>query len=172
MIMYLVLFGVGAGFILISLFVGELAEVEGSTSFSFFKPTLIAVFMVVMGGVGLLLTHGFAEHEFFGWSGIVLFVSMVSALLTAGVINRFVLVPMRRAQNTSTFNIQDTIGVIAEVISPIPQGGYGKIRYNISGSTVTSPAKSDDGNPIANGENVDIIYVEKNTYFVRKTGGN
>ncbi|MCL2198378.1 MAG: hypothetical protein FWB80_05605 [Defluviitaleaceae bacterium] len=176
--MYLVLFGVGAGFIVISLIVGEMAEVEGSTVFSFFRPTLIAVFMVVMGGVGLILSRGFAEHEFFGWDGIVLFSSVVSALVVSGLINRFILIPMYRAQNTSTFNIQDTIGVCAEVISPIPQGGYGKIRYNISGSTVTSPAKSDDGNPIATGENVDIIYVEKNTYFVRKSaegqsnGGN
>jgi len=165
--MYLVLFGVGAGFIVISLIVGEMADAEGQF-FSFFKPTLLAVFMVVMGGVGLLITHGFAEHSFFEWNGIVFFTSVVSALLVSGLINRLVLIPMRRAQNTSAFNIQDTIGVCAKVISPIPQGGYGKISYNISGSTVTSPAKSDDGNPINTGENVDIIYVENNTYFVRK----
>jgi membrane-bound ClpP family serine protease len=87
----------------------------------------------------------------------------------AGLLNRFVIIPLYKAQNTSAFNMQDTIGTHATVISPIPQGGYGKIRYNISGSVVTSPAKSEDGREIKAGEAVDIIYVEKNTYFVRKT---
>jgi membrane protein implicated in regulation of membrane protease activity len=88
-------------------------------------------------------------------------------LFVAGLINRFVIVPLRKAQNTSAFNMQDTIGIHATVISPIPRGGYGKIRYNISGSVVTSPAKSEDGGEVRAGEQVDIVYVEKNTYFVR-----
>jgi membrane-bound ClpP family serine protease len=66
--------------------------------------------------------------------------------------------------------MQDTIGIAAEVISKIPESGFGKIRYNISGSVVTSPAKSEDGSAISGGEKVEIIYIEKNTYFVRRTG--
>jgi membrane protein implicated in regulation of membrane protease activity len=166
--MYLVLFGVGAGFIIISLVVGELAEVEGSSVFSFFKPTIIAVFMVVTGGVGMLLSPDFLDFGMVGGAGIVLFISVVSGLFVTGLLNRLVLIPMHRAQNTSAFHKQDTIGMTAEVISPIPQGGYGKIRYNISGSTVTSPAKSEDGNEVSSGETVEIIYIEKNTYFVRR----
>ncbi|MCL2386116.1 MAG: NfeD family protein [Defluviitaleaceae bacterium] len=163
--MYFVIFGVGAGFILISLIVGELFEIEGTSVFSFMRPTLIAIFMVVMGGLGLLLTP---RIDWVGGAGIVLFISVVSGLLIAGLINRFILIPLHKAQNTSAFNIQDTIGVVAEVVSPIPQGGYGKIRYNISGSVVTSPAKCDDNSAIACGETVEIIYIEKNTYFVRR----
>ncbi|MCL2048091.1 MAG: hypothetical protein FWG87_05120 [Defluviitaleaceae bacterium] len=168
--MYLVLFGVGAGFILLSLILGDLLDFDldldfdGASVFGLLRPMLIAVFMVVSGGLGLLLTPYF---EWSGGGGIVLFISLVGGLGTAGLVNRFVIVPLNRAQNTSAFNIQDTVGTSAKVISPIPQGGYGKIQYSISGSLVTSPAKSEDGNPISNGENVEIIYIEKNTYFVR-----
>ena len=166
--MYLVIFGVGAAFIILSLVVGEFANIEvGSEGFSlgsFLRPMLIAVFMVVTGGLGLLLTP---RLDFVGSGGLILFLCVLSGLTVAGLVNRFILIPMHRAQNTSTFNKQDTIGSAAEIISPIPQGGYGKIRYNVSGSFVTSPAKSEDGNPISRGESVEIIYIEKNTYFVR-----
>ncbi|MCL1844747.1 MAG: NfeD family protein [Defluviitaleaceae bacterium] len=167
--LYFILFGIGAGFILISLVVGELGELGGfdggSSGFAFFKPKLIAVFLVASGAIGLILTPNL---YFPGVGGIILFISVTGGLLTAGLFNRLVIIPLNRAQNTSAFNIQDTIGTTADVISPIPQGGYGKIRYNISGSVVTSPAKSEDGNQISAGTRVEIIYVEKNTYFVRR----
>jgi membrane protein implicated in regulation of membrane protease activity len=79
-----------------------------------------------------------------------------------------VIVPLNKAQNTSAFDKQATIGTWAKVISPIPQGGYGKIRYSVSGSVVTSPAKSEDGGEINSGENVAIVYIEGNTYFVKR----
>ncbi|MCL2578329.1 MAG: hypothetical protein FWE27_09865 [Defluviitaleaceae bacterium] len=169
--MYPILFGIGAGFILLSLFIGEigdvgeleLGDVDGGSVFSFLKPSIIAACMVVMGGVGMILTP-----YMIGGGGIVLFISALSGLAIGGLLNRFILIPLRRAFNTSAFNKQDTIGVVAEVVSPILKGGYGKIRYNISGSYVTSPAKSEDGNEIKCGENVEIIYIEQNTYFVRR----
>jgi len=163
--MYVVLFGVGVVFVVVSLLLGELGDFEG-LSFSFLRPTLIAIFITVMGGLGLLLTP--ILDFYFGGAGIVLAISAVGGFVIAALVNRFIIVPLQKAQNTSTFNIQDTIGISAEVISKIPQGGYGKIRYSISGSVVTSPAKSDNGNEIKSGEKVDIVYVDKNTYFVKK----
>jgi len=162
--MYLVLFGVGLGFVVLSLVIGNFFSGEG-IGFSIFQPKLIAAFMIVTGGLGLLLTPRLGTIG--GGEGLVLFASVTGGLVVAALINRFVIIPLNRAQNTSTFDKQATIGVSAEVVSKIPQGGYGKIRYNISGSTVTSPAKSEDGNQIQSGEYVEIIYIEKNTYFVR-----
>ena len=160
--MYMVMFGVGVGFIVLALIIGEVAEIDG-TLFGFLKPSLIAIFLVVMGGIGLIFSSRLPELPL-----IVLFISFFSGIIVAGLINRFVIVPLHKAQNTSAFNMQDTIGIIATVISPIPQGGYGKIRYNISGSVVTSPAKSENGESVTAGEQVNIVYVEKNTYYVRK----
>jgi membrane protein implicated in regulation of membrane protease activity len=156
------MFGVGVGFILLTLIIGEMAEIDG-TLFGFLKPSLIAIFLVVMGGIGLILSP-----RMVGLPLMVAFISFVCGILVAGLLNRFVIVPLQKAQNTSAFNMQDTIGTQAVVISPIPQSGYGKIRYNISGSVVTSPAKSEDGGEVRTGEQVDIVYVERNTYFVRR----
>ncbi|MCL2363152.1 MAG: hypothetical protein FWC71_00640 [Defluviitaleaceae bacterium] len=160
--MYMVMFGVGVGFIVLTLIIGQVAELDG-TFFGFIKPSLVAIFFVVMGGVGLILTPRM--------DGLVLVVAIISfaaAFLVAAVMNRFIIIPLHKAQNTSAFHMQDTIGITATVISPIPQGGYGKIRYSISGSIVTSPAKSEDGAAIKAGETASIVYVEKNTYFVRR----
>jgi len=161
--MYLVMFGVGLGFIVLALLIGEVAEMDGSV-FGFLKPSLIAIFLVVMGGLGMILTPRLE-----GLPLLVAVIGFMGALFVAGVINRLVIIPLQKAQNTSAFNMQDTIGIQATVISPIPRGGYGKIRYNISGSVVTSPAKSEDGAAVKAGEAVSIVYVEKNTYFVRRT---
>ncbi|MCL2564994.1 MAG: NfeD family protein [Defluviitaleaceae bacterium] len=162
--MYFVFFGVGVGFIVISLLLGGLLDTEGG-AFAFFKPILIAVFLTVAGGMGLLLTP-----RFYGTagSGIVLAISLLSGFLIATLLNFFVIKPLLRAQNTSTFNKKDTIGQIAKVISPIPQGGYGKISFSVSGSVVTSPAKSEDGDAVNKGESVEITQVEGSTYFVKK----
>ncbi|MCL2500230.1 MAG: NfeD family protein [Defluviitaleaceae bacterium] len=160
--MYLVMFGVGVGFIVLSLIIGEVAEIDG-TLFGFLKPSLIAIFLAVMGGIGLILSP-----RMDGLPLIVAFISFACGLFVAGLLNRLVIVPLQKAQNTSAFNMQDTIGTCAVVISPIPKDGYGKIRYNISGSVVTGPAKSEDGGEVHAGEQVDILFVEKNTYFVRR----
>lgn len=160
--MYMVMFGVGLGFLILAVIVGEVAEMDG-TLFGFLKPSLIAIFLVVMGGLGLILAPRMEVLPL-----ITTFICFTAGVFVAGAINRFVIVPLHKAQNTSAFNIQDTIGTPATVISPIPQGGYGKIRYNVSGSVITSPAKSEDGAAIKAGEPVSIVYIEKNTYFVRR----
>lgn len=169
--MYFVMFGIGVGFVVLSFLLGEFGDfgdIEGPSFLSFLKPSIIAIFLVVTGGLGLLIEP--RVDLIFG-GGIVLFISVLSGLFVAGLVNRFVLVPLRRSENTSSFHKQDTVGTMAEITSPIPQGGYGKIRYSVSGSYVTGPAKSDDGNAIPCGEKVEIIYIEKNTYFVRRQTG-
>jgi len=163
--MYLVFFIVGAGFIILSLIMGAFADVEFGPA-SILQPKLVAIFLTVTGGVGIVLSR--SDSVFLSAGIAVLTISVLSGLAVAGLMHRLVIIPLRRAQNTSTFDKQATIGVAATVISPIPQNGYGKIRYSISGSTVTSPAKSEDGGEIKNGATVDIVYIEGNTYFVRR----
>lgn len=162
--MYLIFFGVGVGFVVLSFIIGAVVDVDGGP-WAILQPKLIAVFLTVTGGVGLILS---ARWEGFFTGGIVLVISVFSGLIVAGLINRFIIVPLHRAQNTSAHDKQATIGTTAKVISPIPEGGYGKIRYSISGSFVTSPAKCEDGGAVKNGENVDIIYIEGGTYYVRR----
>ena len=161
--MYVVFFGVGIGFIVLSLVLGGLLDIDG-IGFSFLRPTLIAMFLTVAGGVGLILTPRLGETH---GAGLVLAVSLVSGAAVASAVNSFIIVPLHAAQNTSSFDRQETIGTVARVISRIPEGGYGKISYNLSGSVVTGPAKSEDGSEIEAGQDTHIVRVEGSTYLVK-----
>jgi len=162
--MYVVLFVVGLGFILVSFLFDVSTDGHGGP-FAIFQPKLVAAFLMVTGGMGMILS---ARLDGLFGGTFVFTISVLSGLFIAGLIHRFIIIPLHKAQNTSAHDKQGTIGTWAKVISPIPQGGYGKIRYNISGSVVTSPAKSEDGGEIKNGENVAIVYIEGGTYFVRR----
>ena len=163
MSVYVVFFGIGIGFILLSMLLDTFVDIN--SPLAIFQPKLIAVFLTVTGGIGIILSRRMDSAFAIG---IILTISVLSGLIIAGLIHRFVIIPLFKAQNTSAHDKQATIGTWAKVISPIPQGGYGKIRYSISGSVVTSPAKSEDGGEIRNGENVAIVYIEGGTYFVRR----
>ena len=161
--MYIIFFVVGVGFVLLSFFLDAILDIN--SPLPLLQPKLIAVFLTVLGGMGIILSARF-EGVFAG--GVILVFSLASGLVVAGLINRLVIIPLHRAQNTSSFDKQAVIGAQARVISIIPQGGYGKIRYTISGSTVTGPAKAEDGGGIKAGADVNIVYTDKGTYFVKE----
>jgi len=160
--MYFIFLGIGAGFILISLIIGELFEVEG-VRFSFLSPTLIASALGIMGVTGLFLTD-LVPGPF------VFFFSASAGIAVSFLMNHFILKPLHKIQNTSTHDKHDLIGTIAKVALSIPQNGYGKIRYTVNGSIVTSPAKTENGDGIKKDTEVSILYIKDNTYYVRALG--
>lgn len=151
---FFIMFGVGLGFIVISFFLDFITD---TGPLAILQPKLIAIFLTVAGGVGLILRSD---------SLLAFGLSALAGVIVAAIINKLIIIPLAKAQNTSAFDQQATIGITAKVISPIAAGGYGKISYSISGSTVTSPAKSRDGSAIGAGEKVSIAYIEGGTYFV------
>ena len=162
--MYLVLFGIGVGFVVLTFIIGRVMEAEVA-SVSVLSPTLIAVFMTVMGGLGLILTP-----RFYGTAGemVVFAISAISGFLVATALNYFVIKPLHRLAGTNTYNRQEVVGQTAEVIAKIPSGGYGKIKYNVEGSLVSGPAKCEEQSEISLGEKVRITRVENKTYYVRR----
>jgi len=161
--MYLVLLIVGAGFIVLSLIFGEVFEFDGIGA-PFLRPTVIAPALAVTGGVGLILSPTFGSYLAFPFSA--------AAGITVGfLLYRFVILPMQRMEHTSSHDKQSLIGSTAKVVLGIPQGGYGKIKYNVTGSFVTSPAKSEDGVEISKDTEVVIAYIKNNAYYVRERRG-
>ena len=158
--MYLVLLIVGAGFIVLSLIFGEVFEIQG-VGFSFLTPTVIALILAVTGGIGLILTPQMGSYLAFP-------ISLAAGLIAGFLLHRFIIVPLHRQQHTSAYDKQALIGTTAKVVLGIPQGGYGKIRYNATGSYVTGPAKSEDGNVIPKDTDVVITYFKNNAYYVRQ----
>jgi membrane protein implicated in regulation of membrane protease activity len=153
---------VGLGYAVIGFLLGEVighADVD-ATHISPLKPAVIAAFVTVFGGSGLLFMMVVPP----------LFALPLAALCGAAVaflIYRFIVVPLSRAQNTTAIEIQSLIGQRAKVTEGIPQGQYGKITYKVNDSIYTAPAKSQDGSEIARNTDVEIVYIENNAYFVR-----
>ena len=164
-VIFFICLGVGAGFVVISALLGQvggLMDIDVGSAASPFKPILIAFFLTVFGGLGLIFLPMFPM----AWMAIG--VAASGGLGLSWLIFRFVIIPLNRWQNTSAHERQSIIGVTAKVAELIPQGGYGKITYTYDDKIMSGPAKSEDGNEIQRNTMVEIVYIEKNTYHVRE----
>jgi len=156
--LYLTLFLIGAGFVVISMFFGEVLDFA-TTGFFFLKPKVLALVLTVMGGVGLILTPRMGSYLTFP-------ISLASGLFAGFLLYRFVILPLMRLSHTSTHDKQSLVGSLAKVNLTIPQGGFGKIKYTVNGSIVTSPAKAEDGSGISKDTDVVITSIKNNAYYV------
>ncbi|MCL2708966.1 MAG: hypothetical protein FWF03_07630 [Defluviitaleaceae bacterium] len=161
-------FGVGVGYTVVAFLLGEvLGAIDFDTDFDIgggispLKPSVIAAFITVFGGAGLILQSLLPFYAVLPAAGVI-------GLAVAAAMFRFVIVPLTKAQNTSAVEIQSLVGQSAKVTEKIFQGGFGQIAYAVNGNSYNSPAKSEDGREIARGEDVEIMFIEENTYYVKK----
>lgn len=167
--LFYVCFGVGIGYMMISLLFGDLIGgiFEGEFDFDFdasivpIKTIVIATFITIFGLAGTISM----------WSALGSLLSLSIALATALIVSylehKYIIVPLYKAQNTSAVEKQSLIGNKAIVAEEIPQGGFGKILYHVNGNTYNAPAKSEDGGCIERHNEVIITSIVRNTYFVK-----
>lgn len=139
------------------------ADAGSDIGVSPFKPTIIAAFLGVFGGAGMIMFPYLAVYVTFILAGLI-------GLAISFVMYRFVYIPLYRAQNTSAVEKQSLIGKQAKVSEYIPQGKYGKITYYVNGNTYTAPAKSESGDEIKRNTDVKIVSIVKSTYYVTPKG--
>ena len=166
MLFFWICFGVGAAYTLVAFLLGEVINVfdfdfDLNGTVSPLKPAVIAAFITVFGGSGLLLV------SVAPWYAAVPAAALFGAAV-AYLMYRFIIVPLSKAQNTSAVEIQSLIGHTAKVTERIFQGGYGQITYHVNGSTFTAPAKAENGGEIQRGKDVEIMYIQDSTYFVQE----
>ncbi|MCL2170044.1 MAG: NfeD family protein [Defluviitaleaceae bacterium] len=167
---FFITLGVGAGFVVLSLIFGQFfgassVSFEGASS-SPFLMIFIALFLTVFGGTGLIF------YSVFGNSWLALIFAGFSGLMLSYLLLKFVLMPLKRAQSTNTHEKQTMIGRSAKVTESIAAGGFGKITYIVNDKIVSGPARGEDGAGIPRDTDVDIVYIERNTYFVRQKEPN
>ena len=160
--LFTILLGVGAGYAVIGFLLGEVLGHSDTdvTHISPLKPHVIATFVIVFGGAGLLLVRVLPPLTAVPLAALL-------GVAAAFLLFRFIVVPLSKAQNTTAVEIQSLIGHRAQVTEKIPQGQFGKITYKVNDSTYTAPAKSESGSEIARSTYVEIVYIEKNAYYVR-----
>jgi membrane protein implicated in regulation of membrane protease activity len=180
-LVYLVCFGVGLLFTLISalashLFggghdadvhadVGAGADGHDMPGFSPLSPTIIASFVTAFGGLGMVFSKIEATRS--PWISAPL--SLLGGfIIAAGVLMLFRSI-FRATQSSSESQVSSLTGQTASVITPIPAGAVGEIAYVQGGTRYTAPAREENGAAIANGRTVKITRVVGSQFYVVAT---
>jgi membrane protein implicated in regulation of membrane protease activity len=136
---------------------------SGLPVMSAFSPTSIAAFISAFGALGLIFTKIPATSS--PWASAPL--SVVGATgIAAGVLWVFNKV-FTKTQSSSEAKVASLVGATATVITPITEDGVGEIAYVQAGTRYTSPARSDSGTAIKNGQTVRITRIVGTQFYVR-----
>lgn len=179
---YLICFGVGLVFAIISAFLADLfgghhfegeshgphghAEAGFSShdmpGFSPLSPTTIASFVTAFGGFGLILSKiGLTASPL-----INVPLSIIGGLSVAGIVCVVFNRVFRATQSSSEGRVAELIGQSATVITPIASDGVGEIAYVQTGTRYTAPARSHDAITLPTGTNVWIVRVDGAQFYV------
>ncbi|WP_426351001.1 hypothetical protein ACPWSR_07170 [Alloiococcus sp. CFN-8] len=167
-VIYYIFFCIAVIYTLISLVLGGIfdgLDIGGEGAFDGFlsglKPILIISFSIVFGGIGLLTVDSLSWY-------ISLGVSAGSAFFTSFLINKLVVLPLYKAQSTSSPMREELVGNRGTVINTIPENSFGSISYCYKGNTFTSAARSLKGERIEQGREIFIVKIEDHVFYVKE----
>lgn len=171
-LLFEVCFFTGIGLTLLSVLLGQFFDVFGVDGLDIgdigidvglpLSPMVYVLFATVFGGMGLILLR---VCPWLPIIGIVLISLLVGVLIAIGFYKGIIL-PLRKAQNTSAPAQEELIGVLAKVQESIPENGYGEISYVVNGNSFIAPAKTTDGHGISKGTEVSICWIEQYVFYV------
>jgi membrane-bound ClpP family serine protease len=139
----------------------------GMVDFSPLSPTIIATFLAVFGGTGMICIKVF-EMSNYGSIPVALAVGLgVSTVIFFAMEWIF-----RKTQGSTNIESARLIGAHADVITPIPAGGVGEIAYVIRGTRQNAPARSADGKAIEGFAEVEIIRIVGSSFIVRRVAAD
>ena len=179
-IVYLVCLGAGLVFTLVSaiaghLFGGHESHVDGSgghaetgadmsdmPGVSAFSPTVLASFVMAFGGFGLIFHQIPATRSPWFSAPLAVLGGLVMSALLLWVLRQL----FRKTQSSSESKVASLAGLIATIVSPIPEHGVGEIAYVQAGTRYTAPARAENGVAIAAGQSVKITRVVGSQFYV------
>lgn len=172
--LFQICFLTGTAYTVISFLLGQLfdfVDIDGDVDFdgdvtgvnvSPLKPIIIVAFTTVFGGIGIISIK-------VGLSAILaLLIAVCSGLFIAFIIYKYIVVPLYKAQNTSAASQTELIGHRAKMKLGTKGDSFGRVTYVVNGNIYTAPAKSLDGKEISRDEDVIIVDIRKNVFFVDK----
>lgn len=170
-VVYFLCFAIGLGYALIvgisgHLFGGDVgdAHMDVGTDLPItpLSPTIIATFLAGFGGGGLLASSYFQ---------LSLGRSVVAAILTGVLLSggTFAVLTLlfKSTQAGAEYSLNDMVGKVVQVITPIPENGTGEIALVAKGTRIIGPARSVDGRAIPRNSAVTVERVVGNVYHVR-----
>jgi membrane protein implicated in regulation of membrane protease activity len=174
-VIYFLSFAVGLGYSIITgltshLFGGHGAgdvhmDVGTDLPISPLSPTVLATFLTGFGGGGLLANSYFQLSLGKG----VLAALVTGFFLSAGTFGVLTLL-FKNTQAGSEYSVEDMVGRVVQVITPIPDHGTGEVAVIAKGTRIAGPARSMDDKAIPRNTAVEIVRVVGNVYHVRVAG--
>lgn len=176
LMLFQICFFVGIGFSVISFIVGHLTELIGIDGLDFdfhpfgveillpLSPAIYVIFATVFGGMGMILYN--MKHPFSVL--LITIISAASGITVSFLVYRFIIKPLRKAQNTSAPDTEDLIGIEAMVNESIRVGSFGEISYVINDNSYVAPAKATNKEEIKKGSKVSICWIENHIFYVTK----
>ncbi len=176
---FIICFGIGLVFLIVTAVMGGLmdvgghhfdfggadsgADLGGGIHFSPISPTFISFFLTVFGGIGGI-SMSLWELQF-RWA---LLLALVGGVGLATLVYLFMVKVFEAAQGGVEVEVADLVGHEGEVITGIPKGGTGEIAFIASGGRLNGPARSADGEAIPMNATVTIVKIIGNTYVVAR----
>lgn len=100
-------------------------------------------------------------------SWLIIGISLVIALILVTILNIFVFIPIKNAEQSISYTEESLIGREAKVITPIPVDGFGQIIIEGKTGVITKAAKSSENQNIPVDSKVIVIGVEPGSLIVK-----
>lgn len=125
------------------------------------SPSLLFMDLTIFGGLGIACYKALPLP-------LVLTIGLAASFLITYLVNRFVVIPLRRISSLESGANTDFIGMTGTVSETIFENSFGKITFFFDGNTISGPAKSADGAAIEVKTEIVILEIIHSVYIVER----
>lgn len=124
--------------------------------------TCVMAFLTVFTGCGMYLSE-----KDFKWY-YILAISIALGLAISKIINKFIIKPLKKIEESFDMKTENLIGEKAVVTTTIYENSFGRISYVYNGVKMTSPAKEINLKQLEVNTLVCIKKIENQVFYVEK----
>ena len=141
----------------------EKGSTQGAATIPWWNGFSLMIFLCWFGAAGYLLSR----HGSFV-AAVVLVLSAICGVAGGAIVFLFLTKVLMPHERELTAEETEVVGAVGRVSSAIRAGGTGEIVYQQMGAVRSAPARSEDGEPIQQQEEVYVIRYEKGIAYVRR----
>jgi len=158
----------GALFAVVSVLIGDVLSTAlgGALDFlsaDYLNPTVLATFITIFGGAGIMLSRYSAAGTIAAF-----LISAAAGIAGGALIHLFYVKPMKNSENSTGYSMSGLAGKVAEVIVPIPADGYGEVLVRTGAANTNQIAGSFEHTDIQAGDRVVIVEVKDGAVYVSR----
>jgi len=157
---YLILLIVSGSLTILYLFFGDVLEGVGEVT-DFLNPVLILAFITFFSAGGFILEKATELNSI-----LIIVIAAFASVLLDILLNVFVLVPMKSAEQSLSYTEKSLEGRVGKAIISIPQQGFGEVVIESFSGMISKPAASFEDTPIPEGSEVLVIEVKNGVLYV------